>query len=139
MKKIITTIAIIMSLQVMAQEKTVTVSELRLGYTNLKKQHKINLETNDTTTYTYISYKNEKYRTITDIQVIIFDDLQQFRNDLESSIDNIRSNVNWSRDKYNIICYDFTSEIYLYSKRSKYVSLTKKQAIKIIDWIDKLK
>ena len=128
-----------MSLQVMAQEKTVTLSQIRLGYTTLKKVQKINLDTKDTSTFTYIAFKNEKYTYISDTEVIILKDLQQFRDDLEAAIPHIKSTVDWDRGQYLLRCYDFTNEIYFYSKKNKYVSLTKKQTIKIIDWIDKLK
>jgi len=57
MKKLITTILILVAVQGIAQRKTVKVSELRVGYTHLEKAISIDLDKGDSVPYIYISFK----------------------------------------------------------------------------------
>jgi len=142
MKKLITTILILAAVQVIAQRKTVKVSELRVGYTHLQKAISIDLDKGDSLKYVYISFKNDKYKSITDIKSVILysvDEYNQFRKDMKLAFQEMTtgSSINWARDEYTISVYDFTNTVYLSDKRRlRTTQLYKKDLNKITQWLD---
>lgn len=142
MKKLITTILILVAVQGIAQKKTVVVSDLRIGYTHLEKAISIDLDKGDSLKYIYISFKNDKYKSITDIKSVILtneEDYNQFRTDMKLATQEMStgSNINWARDAYTLSVYDFTNTVYLSDKRRLgSTQLYKKNLNKITQWLD---
>ena len=142
MKKLITTILILVAVQGIAQRKTVTVSELRTGNNHLVKAMSINFDTGDTTKYIYVSFRNSKYKTIVDMESFMLSNAEEynrFRKDIifANSEKSTGSSMNWSRDNYAIMVYDFTNTVYLCSKSLRAsTQLYKKDLSKMIDWLN---
>ena len=142
MKKLIVAILVLAAVQGIAQRKTVKVSELRVGFTHLEKAISIDLDKGDSLSYVYISFKNDKYKTITDIKSVILysaEEYNQFRKDIKLAFQEMTtgSNINWARDEYTISVYDFTNTVYLSDKRRLGTTqLDKRELPRITKWLD---
>ena len=140
--KLITTILILVAFQGFAQKKSITKSELTIGYTTFKQEITIDLDVGDTLRYVYISFKNEKYKSITDMKYIILhtkNNFEEFKKDflMASKECSTGSNIDWSRKDYALVIYDFSNNIYLTDKTLRaYTLISPNNAKKINEWLN---
>lgn len=144
MKKLITTILILVAFQGFAQKKTITNSEINIGETSLKQQTMIDLDVGDTLQYVYVSFRNEKYKSLVDMKYIILstkDKFDQFKKDFkQASMEcNTGSNIDWKRKDYAIVVYDNFNHVFLTDETLRaYTQITIKEANKINEWLNSI-
>lgn len=149
MKIIIATALLIMlCINATSQKKTITITENNIGGINCKLESEINLLSKDTTTSIILSFKNEKYSYISDWSFIIF--LESHTYDIKDFIDDLKQaekemdtkqSIEWARDLYTIILYDFNKgKLYIQEPKKRgsgYATINKKQVSKLIEWMEK--
>jgi hypothetical protein len=105
----------------------------------------VNLETNDTSYYVIISFKNLKYPNISDYKSIIFfksnaDDFFKFKQDYTKAIEVMESENETSFTGTNYRLVSGRKMIYLYniseSEPSGYSAIYKKTVNKLKEWLD---
>ncbi len=132
-----------------AQIKRLKLSEIKIGAINCTYNKSINIESNDTSTFIYLGFQNNEYKSITDIISIYFDtsidsvSVFKFVKDLKTAYNEIgnKSSLRWDKEDYTIILYDFTDLLYLAEPRSKgkgYTQLTKKQVENLVLWFESI-
>ncbi len=89
----------------------------------------------DTSVYFHLGFNNEKYQYITDIGGFIIseeEDLQNFINGL-SKLASKEKGVNMDLEVSGITLriYDFSNSIYIEDRRDKYMTISKKEALKL--------
>ncbi len=129
-----------------SQVKTVESNNEKIGSVKCYRGTKIDLETKDTISdYAVFVFQNAKYTAITDTKIILLyynkESLSEFSKTLELAKDEIgqKSTVEWKKEMFSVSVYDFNkSELYLYAKDGGYTRINKKQAGKLIEWINEL-
>ena len=129
-----------------AQKKTITVSKAKIGTLSCSVESEINMLSKDTFNYIFISFKNAKYSSITDIASLFFlqsdiYDIKDFIDDLkaaEKEMD-IKQTIEWRRDKYVLNIYEFNKgKLYIEEpkKYAGYTAINKNQTGQLIKWLE---
>jgi len=135
-----------LSFSIYSQNKRVSISTAKIGAIDCKYAKSINLERKDTIYYTFIGFKDERYKTLDETaSIMIADDkeLQKLVSDLKLSLSEMDSkpDLNFTREQYKIYLFNFTELLYLYQTPSKgdgYTTLTKKEVDEFIVWLEKI-
>ncbi|UPQ80731.1 hypothetical protein M0M57_07800 [Flavobacterium azooxidireducens] len=135
---------LLFSTSVLAQKKFVIISNSKIGTVTSEYVQTINLDNNDTTYLVFCSFRNAKYKHISVDKSISFlndDDLKSFVKDLQNALIEMENKVNmdWTRENYGLSLYDNGNRLFLREKPSKgngYTTLTKKQVIEFIAWLE---
>jgi len=130
-----------------AQKKRVNLSKSTIGTISAEYTKSIDLEKNDTLYYVYCGFQNKKYSSISDIKSIFItkdEDLKSLIKDLKTAVNEMgvdKVNINWTRENYELVLYDFSNELYILEKPKKgsgYTTLSKKQVEEFIFWLEKI-
>lgn len=131
MKKLILILILIVSLKSNSQ----TTERKKLFKSQYDYEIVQNIVEKDTSVYFAMPYQNEKYKQITDLGLIILNkksDLKLLAEKLiEFSQKEKGTSIDFVNPLFTISLYDFTDIMYLYDKKQKYKTLTKKMANKI--------
>jgi hypothetical protein len=154
MKKTILTFATILSVLVAeAQTKTNSITKTKIGnLSEVSYEEFIDLKKEDTTRYVYLGFQNSQYSYIIDLAGIYLwnpdtdkTDVNNFIKDLQLAIDNLGVTM-WNQQKnYRIsISEKLPKMIFLgcgneSSKKDAYTTLSKKNAEKLIEWLNTTK
>lgn len=148
MKKILLVFLVLLSLSASAQVKREKFLEKYAGNLKITYQKIIDMEKEITTYVVYLTFQNDKYKTLTDIKVIgLYNvaDIEQFTKDMKIAFKQMFSgqkvDMDWRRDKYKLTLYDFSSELYLSEAKGTggYTTMSKRAVsdfIEIISTID---
>lgn len=147
MKKILLGLLVLLSISVSAQVKRDKFLEKYAGNLKITYQRTIDLEKEDTRYSVFLSFQNDKYKTLTDIKVIglySVADIEACVKDMKSVFKQMfsgeKTNMDWTRDKYKITLYDFTTSMYFAEAKSGGYTIMPKRAvadfIEIISTID---
>lgn len=147
--KVLFIVAALTSVFSFAQTKRETVSEIKIGTVSCSHNRSINTETGDTIAYVYLSFQNMEYSSITDIKSVMlpigdsYTDVADFLKDLKAAQTEMASKVSmsWDRERYDLILYDFSKSLYIYSGGKDvtgHTTLTMKQVTEMIAWFDGL-
>ena len=120
MKKILLGLLVLLSISVSAQVKRDKFLEKYAGNLKITYQRTIDMDKGDTRYGVFLSFQNDKYKTLTDIKVIgLYSvvDIEQCTKDMKTAFKQMFSgqkvDMDWTRDKYKLALYDFSSELYL--------------------------
>ena len=124
MKKLLFLLLSTLVVNANAQIKRIKLLEKEIGPITLLYQKSVNLDTGDSLYFAFLGFQNAKYTSITDRKSIAFSDnskLNEFIKDLKSAhklmeLDE-KVSMEWKKESYSIILYDFTKELYLETKR----------------------
>ena len=143
---LLTIFILLITFNLNAQTKRITISEQQIGSISSKYIKSINTETKDSLYLVYLGFQNEKYKTITDIKSIslsnkgekdeLVEDLKTASIEVENKVE-----MNWNRNNYQILLFDFTNQVYIYGnpkKGSGYTTLNKKETEKLIEWLESI-
>ena len=119
MRKILIGLFVLLSFSVSAQVKRDKFLEKYAGNLKITYQ-KITDMDNDKITYSvYLSFQNDKYKTLTDIKVIglySVADIEAITKDMKNVFKQMfsgeKTNMDWTREKYKMTLYDFTTNMY---------------------------
>lgn len=141
MKKIL--ILLMLPALLSAQKIDSTISKLKCGkmtweFTKVKEAGKPDFY------YVYCSYQNMEYQSITDLASIFIarqHDVDSLASDLTGALKLLdqKQKARYERDKYTISVGVFGGSLLIYDKDSKYTTLTKPQAEKLIAWLKTVK
>ena len=102
-----------------AQVKRDRFIEKYAGNLKITYQRTIDMDKGDTFYSVLFSFQNDKYKTLTDTKVILLSniaDVEQCVKDIKSVFKQMFSgqkvDMEWTRDKYKMTLYDFTSDMY---------------------------
>ena len=147
MKKLLFTAALLLPFIVYAQIQRIETNRTHIGKVECYKSTTITA-TGDTARDIIFGFRNEVYEIINDYQVILIplknkNDITVFINDLKQATApmSAKGTILWDRENYLIQVYDWTEKISLGTPRNSqkaYVSITNKQAEKIINWLTPL-
>ncbi|MEO9033798.1 MAG: hypothetical protein ABI285_11205 [Ginsengibacter sp.] len=145
MKKL-TVIAFLFPFILCAQTQSIETNKKKIGKVECIKLTTV-YATGDTSKNIMFSFRNEEYEVLTDYKSIEIPldkkEILAFIKDLKETEApmNAKGSIRWSREKYLLIVYDNTQKISLGTPENSargYVSITNKQAEKIIDWLTPL-
>ena len=119
MKNILIGLFLLLSISVSAQVKRDKYLEKVAGNLKITYQ-KITDMDNDKITYSvYLSFQNDKYKSLTDIKVIgLYSaaDIEAITKDMKNVFKQMfsgeKTNMDWTREKYKMTLYDFTTNMY---------------------------
>ena len=130
---------------IFSQKVKNTLDEIKIfGFSSIKYEQSIDLDSGDTLTYLYIGYQNSEYTTITDIQSIMFlrkSEVESFIVDIKKIVDFMgeRKDITFDRDKYYLGLYDFDSKRLRVGKDFKKTTVVfEKNVRKLIIWLEGL-
>jgi hypothetical protein len=119
MKNILIGLFVLLSISASAQVKRDKYLEKVAGNLKITYQ-KITDMDNDKITYSvYLSFQNDKYKSLTDIKVIgLYSaaDIEAITKDMKNVFKQMfsgeKTNMDWTREKYKMTLYDFTTNMY---------------------------
>jgi hypothetical protein len=119
MRKILIGLFVLLSISASAQVKRDKYLEKVAGNLKITYQ-KITDMDNDKITYSvYLSFQNDKYKSLTDIKVIgLYSaaDIEAITKDMKNVFKQMfsgeKTNMDWTREKYKMTLYDFTTNMY---------------------------
>lgn len=132
------------SSSITAQKKRLEISKTKIGNLSPNYSKSIDLEKNDTIYYVYIGFQNLKYKSITDSKSIFLtndSDIKGLVKDLKMALAemNVKQNIEWKKELYALILYDFSNELYIAEspkKGSGYTTISKKEVDELIKWLE---
>ena len=145
MKKLIV-IAFLFPFVLCAQTQSLTINKKNIGKVECSESITIT-SSGDTARDIIFAFRNEEYQVLKDYQTILIplnkkeitlliEDLKQATAPMSA-----KGTILWDRGNYLIQVYDWTQKIYLRTPekyQKGYVTITNKQAEKIIDWLTPL-
>ena len=138
MKKILLVLFLFQSFIGISQTVSKTISKKKIGYVlNCENTMKIDMSTNDTSYTIYCGFQNQKYQHITDLGSVFM----MRKETLDKTISNLKECVKYMDDKSisfsigQFVIYDFSKSLYI-NDDSKYTTLSKKNVLKWIKWLE---
>jgi hypothetical protein len=147
MKKITLRILLLVTAISFGQTKNEKLIDQKIGKINFLYDKSTELETKEIRYLLYLGFQNEKYKSITDIKSVAFNDkesITQFIKDLNTAKTQMQSkekiDLKWNRKRYNLALYDFSTALYLQksSDSDAYTTLTLKDVEKLITTLLKI-
>ena len=130
-----------------AQIKRIKLLEKEIGPITLLYQKSVNLDTGDSLYFVFLGFQNAKYKSITDIKSVALSDsfkLNEFIKDLKSAHKQMELNekvsIEWKKENYSLILYDFTKELYFETKRGVggYTIINKNNVLTLINVLSRI-
>jgi hypothetical protein len=119
MKNILIGLFVLLSISGSAQVKREKFIEKYAGNLKITYQRTIDMDKGDTRYGVFLSFQNEKYKTLTDIKVVglySVADIEAITKDLKIAFKQMftgqKVDMNWTREKYKLNLYDFSSDMY---------------------------
>jgi len=119
MRKILIGLFLLSSISAFAQVKRDKFLEKYAGNLKITYQRTIDMEKEDTRYSVFLSFQNDKYKTLTDIKVIglySVADIEAITKDMKNVFKQMfsgeKTNMDWTREKYKMTLYDFTTSMY---------------------------
>ena len=138
MKKILLVLFLFQSFIGISQTVSKTISKKKIGYVlNCENTMKIDMSTNDTSYTISCWFQNQKYQHITDLGSVFM----MRKETLDKTISNLKECVKYMDDKSisfsigQFVIYDFSKRLYI-NDDSKYTTLSKKNVLKWIKWLE---
>lgn len=142
MKTSILCLLLAIQLSALSQQSTKTLSKFEIKQIQMNCEFVKQITSGKTTNYiVYCGFQNFKYSHITDLGSIgihkqpELDSLIAHAEVCMGYMDEKEQNICYNRKKYKLCVHDFSKLLYLQDRHEKYVRLTKKQAIKWVDWL----
>ena len=108
-----------LSISVSAQVKRDKFIEKYAGNLKITYQRTIDMDKGDTRYSVFLSFQNEKYKTLTDIKVIglySVADIEAISKDMKIVFKQMFSgqkvDMDWTRERYKMALYDFSGDMY---------------------------
>lgn len=147
MKSISLIIFLFCSISLSAQVKRDKFLEKNAGNLKITYQKITDMDKDITSYVVYLSFQNEKYKSLTDIKVVgLYNvaDIEQCKKDMKSAFKQMfggKVNMDWMRERYKLTLFDFTSDLYFYDVKGVggYTIMSKRAVsdfIEIISTID---
>lgn len=147
MKSISLVIFLFCSISLSAQVKRDKFLEKNAGNLKITYQKITDMDKDITSYVVYLSFQNEKYKSLTDIKVVgLYNvaDIEQCKKDMKSAFKQMfggKVNMDWMRERYKLTLFDFTSDLYFYDVKGVggYTIMSKRAVsdfIEIISTID---
>lgn len=147
MKSISLVIFLFCSISLSAQVKRDKFLEKNAGNLKITYQKITDMDKDITSYVVYLSFQNEKYKSLTDIKVVGLynvSDIEQCKKDMKSAFKQMfggKVSMDWMRERYKLTLYDFTSDLYFYDVKGVggYTIMSKRAVsdfIEIISTID---
>ena len=141
MKRLLLVLFLFQSFIGFSQILSKTLNEKKIGSLNCKNLETINLSTNDTTYEIRCSFQNQTYQQIIDIGSVSFH--SELKNNLDEIINQLKECVKYMDDK----SYSFSIGQFRISDKfkilfisnyddTKYTTLSKKNVLKWIKWLE---
>jgi hypothetical protein len=119
MKKMLLCLLILVSISVSGQVKRDKFIEKYAGNLKITYQRTTDIENNDTRYGVFLSFQNDKYKTLTDTKIVLLTsvaEIEQCKKDIKAVFKQMFSgekvDMDWTRDKYKMTLYDFTGDMY---------------------------
>jgi hypothetical protein len=136
MKKILLGLLMLVSISVTAQVKRDKFIEKYAGNLKITYQRTTDIENNDTRYGVFLSFQNDKYKTLTDIKVIglySVADIDAIVKDMKIVFKQMfsgeKNNMDWTRDKYKMTLYDFTTSMYFTEAKTGGYTIMDRRAV----------
>lgn len=136
MKKLILAIGLLAFNKVNAQ--VTVVQDRRLYHGNFDIIESV--KTNDTLTYLYYGYRNQKYKHIVDIGSILLIEkksAQEFATSLRNAGNSASgSDLTFKTRYFEIAVYSFSNNVYIMDSKGKHTTISRKEAIKMAEEVE---
>ena len=138
MKKLITTIVLLLSVMVsfsQTQTERIPLFKSNMGYSIYEAKTDLLSEV-----YFAYTYKNEKYKHISDVAIIVINEKEELKSFSEKLLEFSKKEkgtaLEYASKRFTFCLFDFSNSIYVFDKnKSKYQTLSKQKAKELAEEI----